>query len=225
MAAHGALAFGVNGEPLNYPTPLLIRNTFIAVAGERPFALDEFFEERRVRSCPVSGVEQDDTNGDADNQRRGCATKPTAAAACVAALASSRLQQQLPPKCSSPLRDPEVRSECSTTDTPTFGTIAAAVQREPVHGKPGCQEFTSRGSFLHYRGDCKPCAFLHTKGCENGFECPFCHICDPGEKKKRMKDRKGVRKAVGRERNNQIWPPRLGMAAVLPAGLLRLGSH
>mmetsp|Transcript_26873 Transcript_26873/g.62378 ORF Transcript_26873/g.62378 Transcript_26873/m.62378 type:complete len:377 (-) Transcript_26873:82-1212(-) len=46
----------------------------------------------------------------------------------------------------------------------------------------------SLGSMLHGSGGCKPCAwFWHPKGCGNGFECTFCHICPPGEIKSRRK--------------------------------------
>jgi len=38
-------------------------------------------------------------------------------------------------------------------------------------------------------GGCKPCAFAHTKGCENGVNCKFCHLCAPGEKKRRQRRR------------------------------------
>merc|ERR1719329_627008 len=31
------------------------------------------------------------------------------------------------------------------------------------------------GSAGHAEGTCKPCAFLHTKGCANGANCQFCH--------------------------------------------------
>jgi len=54
----------------------------------------------------------------------------------------------------------------------------------------------TRGSIHHGLGRCKPCAFVHTKGCGNGFECPFCHLCDPGEKKKRRKEKLEVRRTI-----------------------------
>jgi hypothetical protein len=49
--------------------------------------------------------------------------------------------------------------------------------------------FPSVGSAGHAKGRCKPCAFFHVKGCENGTLCKFCHLCDPGEKKRRAKDK------------------------------------
>merc|ERR1712107_281220 len=54
----------------------------------------------------------------------------------------------------------------------------------------------TRGSIGHGGGRCKPCAFVHTKGCDNGFECPFCHLCEPGEKKKRRKDKLDARRTM-----------------------------
>lgn len=51
------------------------------------------------------------------------------------------------------------------------------------------EDIASKGSSLHASGKCRPCAFLHTKGCENGLNCEFCHLCEPGEKKKRRKEK------------------------------------
>jgi len=55
--------------------------------------------------------------------------------------------------------------------------------------KPGSREFPTLGSAGHHVGDCKPCAFAHRKGCENGVNCNFCHLCEPGEAKRRQKRR------------------------------------
>mmetsp|Transcript_67270 Transcript_67270/g.161245 ORF Transcript_67270/g.161245 Transcript_67270/m.161245 type:complete len:347 (-) Transcript_67270:68-1108(-) len=62
---------------------------------------------------------------------------------------------------------------------------------EPELGSPECPTMGSRG---HGAGNCKPCAFVHTKGCENGTECIFCHLCEPGEKKRRAKEKKERRR-------------------------------
>jgi len=48
----------------------------------------------------------------------------------------------------------------------------------------------SRGSALHDIGKCKPCAFVHRPvGCMDGASCAFCHMCAPGEKKRRQKSK------------------------------------
>jgi len=53
----------------------------------------------------------------------------------------------------------------------------------------GTGELPTMGSLGHRLGNCKPCAFMHTKGCSNGVNCPFCHLCSPGERKRRQKQR------------------------------------
>merc|ERR1712129_366062 len=64
---------------------------------------------------------------------------------------------------------------------------------QPELGSP---ELPTVGSSNHRLGTCKPCAFAHTKGCENGTGCAFCHLCEPGAKKRRQKRRFMSRLAV-----------------------------
>lgn len=52
----------------------------------------------------------------------------------------------------------------------------------------------SVGSASHGTGQCKPCAFHHTKGCACGTMCTFCHLCLPGEKKRRQKEKQQAAK-------------------------------
>lgn len=56
----------------------------------------------------------------------------------------------------------------------------------------------SVGSAGHHVGNCKPCAFLwkdpKQPGCENGRDCEFCHLCPPGEVKRRKKEKLMMRK-------------------------------
>lgn len=59
---------------------------------------------------------------------------------------------------------------------------------EPPLGSP---DFPTVGSKNHGSNGCKPCAFIwKEQGCQNGVTCPFCHLCDAGEKKRRAKDKK-----------------------------------
>merc|ERR1712032_587745 len=66
---------------------------------------------------------------------------------------------------------------------------------EPPLGSP---ELPTVGSAGHAIGNCKPCAFMHTKGCGNGFDCQFCHLCEPGEKKRRRKEKTDMRRSMRR---------------------------
>lgn len=70
----------------------------------------------------------------------------------------------------------------------------------PVPPDSDLWRLPSEGSALHAEGRCKPCVFLHTKGCENGITCPFCHLCGPGEKKLRRK----LRYKLNQHQNHQM---------------------
>lgn len=52
----------------------------------------------------------------------------------------------------------------------------------------------SLGSLLHHCGECRPCTFFHTRGCQNAEQCEFCHLCGPGEKKKRLRAEKAAKR-------------------------------
>lgn len=69
--------------------------------------------------------------------------------------------------------------------SPPSSTLAT--DPRPQLGSP---EFPTLGSGEHHSGQCKPCAFVHRKeGCGNSTLCQFCHLCLPGEKKRRKVDR------------------------------------
>lgn len=150
-----------------YDGPLYVRNTFVDYPVGRPPSLEGFFQEREVRSCPTSGL------GLGSGVGNGCDT----AAAPLAAWPS-------PCHWSSP----QTRE-------------GAAVHEPAVVWLPGAEPWLGThalptvGSSGHRFGQCKPCAFVHTKGCESGVSCSFCHLCPPGEKQRRRKD-----KASGRRR-------------------------
>lgn len=60
----------------------------------------------------------------------------------------------------------------------------------------------SVGSLYHRSARCKPCAFFHTKGCENGSSCLFCHLCPPHEKQRRKRLREHMREQLGQRARN-----------------------
>jgi len=56
----------------------------------------------------------------------------------------------------------------------------------------GSAEFPSLGSASHHCGLCNPCAHVHSKGCINGIHCRFCHLCPPGELRRRQRAKKAA---------------------------------
>lgn len=60
----------------------------------------------------------------------------------------------------------------------------------------GSAELPSIGSLGHYMRRCKPCAFVMKTGCANGSQCVFCHLCPPGEKKRRRKEKRSILSAA-----------------------------
>jgi hypothetical protein len=214
---------GADGQPLIYPVPLFVRNTFIDYANARPPSLDEFVEERRVRSCPTSLVagealpakeperqeqqlRRTSLMGWWRNLMRSKTVGDTSATASVLDSDSDILLPIHVAKDGE--KDQDARSECSTVDTAELsvpppsapghamsgqashdGLITVLRLEESVAG-PASPELPSVGSAGHHMGNCKPCAFFHNKGCQSGGSCPFCHLCDPGEKKRRQKEKR-----------------------------------
>merc|ERR1719336_3297183 len=71
----------------------------------------------------------------------------------------------------------------------SVGTMCESIQ-EGQRDAVGTISAPSRGSTRHGVGRCKPCAFVHRPtGCADGVECKFCHLCSPGEKKRRQKQK------------------------------------
>merc|ERR1711939_937739 len=65
-------------------------------------------------------------------------------------------------------------------------------------------ELPTIGSSEHAIGKCKPCAFFHKGICESGFQCNFCHLCEPDEKKRRKKEIKVLRHEARQQKAEQL---------------------
>lgn len=88
-----------------------------------------------------------------------------------------------------PVTTPEVQ-EAAKPPEEAAEACEGSTEEGAVSRDDGDGQLPSVGSASHAQGNCKPCAFLHTnKGCDNGTNCPFCHLCELGEKKKRRKER------------------------------------
>jgi hypothetical protein len=278
----------------SYPSPLVIRNTFLDVNDETPKSFTEFLEERLVKSCPGSGISkppglekpiaprqllpeieypvpfviQRNSDGVPDMESPSMVVRNTflepaykelgslasfvrereiksCPASCIGAppgleLAStvafstgvedftedmspltpyqqpiavmgeglgffSALPPALPPRLDylqpchtlpAPLREPQVQMKVPPpppSTPPKLRISQFLLEDEPT---PGTPDLPTVGSIGHRFGTCKPCAFLYTKGCDTGVECKFCHLCEPGEKKRRLKAKTAAFKAA-----------------------------
>mmetsp|Transcript_55041 Transcript_55041/g.146924 ORF Transcript_55041/g.146924 Transcript_55041/m.146924 type:complete len:201 (-) Transcript_55041:757-1359(-) len=88
------------------------------------------------------------------------------------------------------LRSKTPDSECSTTDGELCVTSSRDSLADDASSMLGGQwvpdSVLPTGSQGHSLGLCKPCAFFHKpEGCRQMSACPFCHLCDPDEKRRR----------------------------------------
>lgn len=81
--------------------------------------------------------------------------------------------------------------------------VAAAMEASRERGELGSPEVPTLGSIGHLLRLCKPCAFVNTKGCKDGISCKFCHLCEPGEKKRRKKEKSAFWRALNRWQQGQ----------------------
>jgi len=58
-------------------------------------------------------------------------------------------------------------------------------------------QMPSSGSEQHRLGRCKPCAFMYKDGCRSGPQCPYCHLCPPGEKQRRKRVLRAMQRNIG----------------------------
>jgi len=100
----------------------------------------------------------------------------------------------------------EVRS-CVLETLPQYLAPAleqiSGVSAPPSGPAPGSPDLPSVGSIGHAVGNCKPCAFLHTRGCENDLNCQFCHLCGPEVRKARKLEKVQQRREANRTRKEK----------------------
>lgn len=184
-------------KSFEYPTPVVVKNTFINAQIGRPPSLEGFFEERRVHSWPGSprpaaaweslaeegGGQEDATEvGEADLTSR--ITRPER----HARTASGSLLAEAVAAAASAQAAADGAAEDAEAEPLSCRQVLLLTNalKEPELGTP---VLPTVGSASHRLGNCKPCAFAHTKGCGNGVDCQFCHLCEPGEKKRRQKEK------------------------------------
>jgi len=165
-----------------YPAPLFVKNTFINFQTGRSSSLEGFFEERQVLSCPTS-----------------CITDEPEAEANESDINVERLSFAL--RNIDMNRQPMQRGGGSNKidQTPKTQRVQISIENTIRTGSPRTiqkEKLVSIGSVGHSIKDCKPCVFLHTRGCKSGRDCSFCHLCEAGEKKRRQKEKRSFFAAV-----------------------------
>eukprot|EP00746_Dinoflagellata_sp_MGD_P028211 gnl/MRDRNA2_/MRDRNA2_166710_c0_seq1.p1 gnl/MRDRNA2_/MRDRNA2_166710_c0~~gnl/MRDRNA2_/MRDRNA2_166710_c0_seq1.p1 ORF type:complete len:239 (-),score=44.89 gnl/MRDRNA2_/MRDRNA2_166710_c0_seq1:332-1048(-) len=87
------------------------------------------------------------------------------------------------------------------SDTPVKSTVAFQKPPKMMISLSDQLGISSVGSAGHASGTCKPCAFIWKDGCASGANCQFCHMCPPGEVKRRKKDKTTYRKMARGKRD------------------------
>jgi len=228
----------VSGLPeFEYPSPFVVHNTFLDTKDAKNLgSLAEFLPDRQSKSCPASGICcPPGLSGVSQSLGSGLSTSV------------DELEEQTEPDMLSvppPAYEPFLPHLQFAGVPPPPPPMAAPCLAPPQHLPPAMQDFVpppppmqapqlrisealpesflgsaempTVGSSGHHLGTCKPCAFAFTKGCGSGVSCQFCHLCAPGEKKRRQKLKHAVAKINAKLSVNSMQPPMPPVAAVRP---------
>eukprot|EP00931_Biecheleriopsis_adriatica_P077184 TRINITY_DN507_c0_g1_i2.p1 TRINITY_DN507_c0_g1~~TRINITY_DN507_c0_g1_i2.p1 ORF type:complete len:201 (+),score=59.56 TRINITY_DN507_c0_g1_i2:55-657(+) len=93
-------------------------------------------------------------------------------------------------------------SESEAADEPLRLQLEVALPEAP-RGCPGCPSIGSAG---HHLGLCKPCDFVERGGCRQGYDCQFCHLCPPGENRRRKKAKQAASRMQSLMASAAMWP-------------------
>jgi len=164
------------------PAPLYVQNTFLTCAEARPASLEEFYELRRIRSWHAScGSELSSGEEEAPAAPAETRTRPYYPGRQLVRGARAALGREA--------------SAGGSSGSSTAAPPSPASGAEP---RPEALELPSVGSAGHRQGTCKPCVFVAKRGCKSGRACGFCHLCEPGEKKRRQKEKRALFGALRR---------------------------
>jgi len=159
-------------------------------------SLDEFFQERRIHSCPAVPPPAEDFISDVKTPEPQPLTRTitTGAQAFITKIAAATGFWMGPEHGVSALPIDDFNT--SQLQMPRVLMLSEALPEPEL----GAHQLPTVGSAGHYTGTCKPCAFFYTKGCGNGTQCPFCHLCPPDEKRRRQKEKQAGFREVRRQR-------------------------
>lgn len=187
-AAHTLQSSRPSLAEYEYPVPVVVRNTFIDTYATRSDSLEEFYKERMIHSEPVKDREEMGSEVGTVQESQPLREAVTAGAQAFMAAAAGLWAQPEPTT--------SAQNVDASRQAPRVLMLAEALQG-PVLGSP---ELPTMGSAGHHTNTCKPCAFFYTKGCENGTQCVFCHLCPPDEKRRRQKEKQEAFREMRKQR-------------------------
>lgn len=87
--------------------------------------------------------------------------------------------------------DPPALGRGGADAEPRYVALPGLLAQAPPAQASGLPRQMSLGSMAHGTGNCKPCAWAHkdAAGCRNGSHCSYCHLCPPGELKRRKREK------------------------------------
>ncbi|CAE8732632.1 unnamed protein product, partial [Polarella glacialis] len=90
------------------------------------------------------------------------------------------------------------------------------------------RQSVSKGSVDHGSGACRPCAWLYKSrnGCRHGEKCDYCHMCPPGELKRKKRDKLARRaEEMRQQRLQELQQGATSTAVRTPSAALRRRRH
>jgi len=181
----------------------------------------DFFKERQTKSCPSSGVEMADGEWRVYEQNKNVlqdvdnlVSETKEDEAQFAPLWDSTQDDGMVTDAQTNLYFPCAIMPLEEQFVPVMWLGLETVQPQPravlslASALPepdmGSPELPTIGSVGHWNGTCRPCAFM-ARGCSSGVSCPFCHLCDPNEKKRRRKDKITFMRELRRWKKEQAF--------------------
>lgn len=196
----------------------MVKNTFIDYQGLRHPSLEGFLRDRETQSCPGSAVMDKQSEACRSPGLSPASTSASSAVEEMSYLAPPPGLPPFPPMEGQAPMFPPIEGQMSEMFPRAEGQIFGGPfvedqmdQMGQVYADEGQMQSMqspfvislsdglqlgqwSAGSVGHDVGCCKPCAFMWKNGCKSGADCPFCHLCAPGEIRRRKKEKVQFRK-------------------------------
>eukprot|EP00746_Dinoflagellata_sp_MGD_P020666 gnl/MRDRNA2_/MRDRNA2_148211_c0_seq1.p1 gnl/MRDRNA2_/MRDRNA2_148211_c0~~gnl/MRDRNA2_/MRDRNA2_148211_c0_seq1.p1 ORF type:complete len:220 (+),score=42.63 gnl/MRDRNA2_/MRDRNA2_148211_c0_seq1:85-744(+) len=163
---------------ITYP----VQNTFIQYPTLRSPSLEEYLKEREAQSCPISPRQPLFLEGESP-------PLPPGQPPLLPGHGDDDVELAEAINLNNAKEDAQYQCESESSDDSSEDLLEDVEQKMQVISLSTGLGIQSKGLKSHETGSCKPCAFFWKDGCKNGPACHYCHLCPPGELKRRKKAR------------------------------------